>query len=176
MGMRTIVLCTLLAVFLSCGESENRSDVGDRHDKLGAGCRLTTSRKDSQEFIEKVKRMDFEPFSSRDCWEFSQIGQTQRCKWWGCYGFTYNRPEGAVPCSSGASHEQSLIDLVSVTLTNFEAEICGDKMVRAKIAVGGKGIRPDYHVFDFELPARFNPIRQEIWRDEDKKYRITVRQ
>ena len=166
----------VFSIFESCGDGGNEEQFSQRDSSQRRDCRTTTLGKDATDFKKKVKELDFALGDFRSCWEFVQVGQKQKCKWWGCYDIYYSRPDGAEPCSSGAAHEASLIKLASKPLVNFQAEICDGEISIAKITVSGTGNLPDYHVFDFELPAHFNPVRQEIWRDKEKKYKIIVRQ
>ena len=184
--MKVFMLHTLLlALLVSCGDDGGDNQLGDRDRHHWRNCRTTTSGEVWREFVENVKELRFEEFTpgSATCWESSYDNKLPNCKMKGifhiCDGSTYsNIPKGSTGCSSGDSHENSLYSLVKPTPLNFEAEICGDdnRMVRAQIAIKGKGKQPDMYQFNFELPARYNPIWKQVWKDSDRRYTITVRQ
>ena len=174
-------LCLLLALLVSCGDSGNEDGLGKRNRGQGK-CQFTTSGEDWREFVANVKELRFPAFSEQGaCWENSYFTKLPSCDrdgifyFCGCWDCQTNAPDGSVPCSSGALHEQTLINLVTPMPTNFEAEICDGKMVRAKIAIQGKGSQEDIYQFDFERPARFNPTWKQYWKSKNK-YKVIVRQ
>ena len=178
--MKKIVLGIFLSgLFVSCGDSDNQEDIGNKNPRNSENCRSTASGEAWQDFVNNVKELRFPQFSpNTSCLEGTQANKLPHCKQRGifyvCDGTTYSKSDGTVACSYGSAHQQYLIDLVKPRPVNFEAEICGGTMVRAHIAVRGKGEQEDLYQFDFELPTRFNPKWKQVWKDK-RRYEIVVR-
>ena len=183
--MKRTLFLTLLVVFLSlfesCGDSGNQENLSQRSRSHRGHCRTTTSGEDWKDFVENVKNAHFEKFTvgTNSCRQYEH-SYKDPCTREGIFtfcahiNFTPLVPD-STPCSSGPLHEKELVDLVTPVPLNFEAEICGDTMVRAMIGVRGKGTELDLYQFNFEEPIHYNPTWQQVWKDK-KKYKITVRQ
>ena len=177
----TLVFVMLLTV-VSCGDDDDNENSSHLSKHGRRKCEISSKTAAWRDFVENVKDLNFADSYSYNCQETSYTSKLLNVNRKGIFyfydGTTYHgRFEKTGVCTSGPLHEKYLIDLVSKTPTQFEAEFCNGKMVTAKIALPGKGkYEPDHYYFNFEQPASFNPYYKREWRDADRRTRTTVRQ
>ena len=190
MDSKTLIYI-FLVFFTACGGGSNKVVTSPRDDKLPPGtddCKNDSKNETWKAFQRQVN--SGEGFLSVDglgvrFLENAYKSKSQNCRFKGilyiCSGSYYS----AVPLYSGertitdsAENHQVLKDLVAPRPSNFEARICGGKMVQAQIAVIGKSgdsNKADLHRFDFTVPLLVNPVYSSIWQDS-KRNKTTQRQ